>query len=235
MSPVSEDEFEGDHALETEPSIEPSSPTFILFYGTLTLLIIIALFWLMNTLSHSPTIVATGPLSTEWVSLHDPEKQFLINIPAQWQWEFAPAASTEQMIDTRLQNIAWSTPAISPLGTIVPDSEIALLAGNNSVLMVIATSQRLSRLAAQQAVDSLQQEDFDGVVVEDARQRQTTAGNIAAYFTIRHTTPPLFCRQLFVPGAQEAYIVAACAPASRANQFADDFNRALNSFQLFGN
>ena len=219
-----------DEGQESAP--KPSPLPLIVYYGGLTLLIIVVLLWLMNSLGQSPTVSGTGRPSTEWVALSDPEKQFTIEIPARWQWAFREKNQDQPQAAGLVDNEAWVQAAIAPLGILVPDSEQLLLAGDESTLLVIVRSERLNRLSPQQAVTSLRQESFEGIIVEDARQVQNSAGGNTAVFTINHETPALRCRQFLAPDSSTTFLVAACAASSNNDQFMDEFNTALDSFHL---
>lgn len=215
-----------------DSALEPTPLPLIIFYGSITILIVIALYWLMISLSQNPTISGTGSFSTEWVALSDPNKQYRINVPAAWQWTFQDENLADLEIANLVLNEGWSTSAIAPLGTLVPDNKTLLSAGNDSVLLIVSSSERLNRLSPQQAIASMRQENFDGIIVEDARQVQNEPGEFEAVFTVEHELPALHCRQLFTPDEKTTYLVAACALKNDAAQYSDDFDIALDSFQL---
>lgn len=215
-----------------ESELEPTPLPLIVFYGSLTLLIIIGLLLLMNSLGQSPTITITDASFTELVTLTDPEKQFTVNIPARWQWTFQDEDQTPMMFAGVEELDTWTAAAIDPLGTLVSDNVNLLLAGDNSILLVVMRSDRLNRLTPQQAVASLRQEVFEGINVVDARQVQNKAGEDAAVFTIKHDEAELTCRQMLTPAPTTAYLVAVCATTINNEQYEDEFNSVLDSFQL---
>lgn len=217
---------------EQEQALEHTPMPLVIFYGGLTLLVIIALLWLMNSLAQSPTIFGEGPQTSEWVTLTDPDQRFTIRVPLHWQWFFQDELQTQTDDGRLLENEQWLAAAGAPLTSLVPDSEQIFMAGNESILLVISRSNRLNRLTAEQSVASLTQESFPGIVVEDARQAQNSAGEIVAMFTITQVNPALRCRQLLLPGQSTAYLVSACAANEDAAQFLDEFDLVLDSFQL---
>jgi hypothetical protein len=217
---------------EQESTLEATPLTLIIFYGGLTFLIIIALLWLINSLAQSPTIFGESSQSSEWVTLTDPEQRFTIRVPTHWQWVFQDEIQAQPREGTLLENERWFPAAIAPLGSLVPEIEHIFTAGNESILLVIARSERLNRLTPEQTVASLTQESFPGLVIENARQAQNSAGEIVAIFTVTQENPALRCRQLLLPGPSTAYLAAACAAADDAAQFMDEFDLALDSLQL---
>ncbi len=215
-----------------ESALKPTPWPLIVFYGSLTLIIIVALMWLMNSLGQSPTLTGTGLTSTEWVALRDPDKQFSIIIPARWQWAFQGKSQVQLDFSPLVENESWAAAAPAPLGTLVPDSEYLLLAGNDSILLIVTRSERLNRLTPEQAVISLRQESFEGITIEDAHQKQNGVENNSAVFTIKHESPPMICRQLLTRDPTKTYLVAACTSINKDAQFVGEINAALDSFQL---
>lgn len=215
-----------------ESELEPTPLPLIVFYGSLTVLIIVGLFLLMNSLGQSPTITSTDPSSTEWVTLTDPERQFTVNIPVRWQWAFQDEDQTQMVLAGVEELDTWTAAAIDPLGTLVSDNVNLLLAGDDSILLVVMRSDRLNRLTPQQAVASLGQEVFEGILVGDTRQVQNKSGEDAAVFTIKHDEPELTCRQMLIPAPTAAYLMAVCTTTINNEQYEDEFNSILDSFQL---
>ena len=215
-----------------ESNIEPTSLSLIIFYGVLTLLVIILLFRVMNSLAQSPTISAVGPLSSEWVVLQDPDQKFIIQLPAAWHWFFQDDIDAESDLSRLIENDEWLLIATAPLGPLLPDGEMQFIGGNDSTLLVVTHSERLNRLTPQQMAASLPQQIFEGLTLEDIRQAQTSAGDIVTIFTVIHETPAIECHQLFMPGTSVAFLVSACAAVEDVTQFKDEFDRALDSFQI---
>ena len=217
---------------EQESELEPTSLPLIIFYGVLTLFIIIVLLRVMNSLASSPTISAVGLPSTEWVVLKDPSRQFIIQVPAQWRWFFRKEIEAETDLAGFLENNEWLQIATAPLGSFLPDGETHFIAGNDSVLLVVTRSERLNRLTAEQLAASLRQENFPGLSVENVRQKQNSSEEIGTIFTVIHNDPAIQCHQLFMPGSEAAYLVSACAAAEDNAEFKDQFDRSLDSFQI---
>jgi len=220
---------------DQESEIEPVAPPLIFLYGGLTVVTIIALLLIMRTLGRSPIVILkSSAIVGDWVSLQDPRMRFAIDIPVHWDWQFQEGKQSQPEFADLLANDFRIPAAVSPLGKFVSDIDYLLLATNESSIIVIARSDRLNRLSPQQAVASLQQEQFDHISVSEARLIQNAVEEDVADFSIIHTDPPLYCRQYFVPGPLETYIVAACSSPEGYDLHQDEFNKTLLSFRILG-
>jgi hypothetical protein len=218
---------------DPEPEPEPVAPVLTLFYGGLTVVVALALLLTIRSLGQSP-IVTLKPDSSqgEWVSLTSLDKSFTIDIPAKWGWQFLEEKRAKSSITDLLENDNRIMTAITPLGDLVPDVEYLLVAQNDSSLLVVARSERLNRLSAQQAVTSLQEEQFDNIIVTEADLIQAASGEAKAVFTLKHKDTPLQCDQYFVPGSSETYVVATCSLIESYKQQQGDFETILDSFSI---
>ena len=216
-----------------EPEPEPVATALILFYGGLTAVIVLALLLTIRSLGQSP-IVTLKPDSSqgEWVSLNSPDKSFTIDIPAKWDWQFLEEKRAKSSVTDLLENDRRIMTAITPLGDLVPDIEYLLVAQNGSGLLVVARSERLNRLSPQQAVTSLQEEQFDNIIVTEAHLIQAAPEEAKAVFTLKHMDTPLQCDQYMVPGPSETYVVAACSLIESYKQQHGDFKTALDSLRF---
>jgi len=218
---------------DPEPEPEPVATALILFYGGLTAVIVLALLLTIRSLGQSP-IVTLKPDSSqgEWVSLNSLDKSFTIDIPANWDWQFLEEKRAKSSITDLLENDRRIMMAITPLGDLVPDIEYLLVAQNDSSLLAVARSERLNRLSPQQAVTSLQEEQFENIIVKEAHLIQATPGKAKAVFTLKHMDPPLQCDQHLVPGSSATYVVAACSLIESYKQQHGDFKTSLDSFSI---
>ena len=216
---------------EQEP--EPVATALTLYYGGLTVVIVLTLLLIIRSLGQSP-IVTLNPDSSqgEWVSLNSSDKSFTIDIPANWDWQFLKGKQAQSSIIDLLENDHRIMTAISPLGDLVPDVEYLLVAQHDSNLLVVARSERLNRLSTQQAVTSMQEEQFDNIIVTEANLLQATPGDAKSVFTLKHLDTPLQCDQYLVPGPSETYVVAACSLIENYKQQHGDFKTALDSFSI---
>lgn len=234
--PESTSELPGSHSTveeDPEPESEPVATAPILFYGGLTAVIALALLLTIRSLGQSP-IVTLKPESSqgEWVSLNSPDNSFTIDIPAKWDWQFLEEKPAKSAITDLLENDRRIMTAITPLGDLVPDIEYLLVAQNGSSLLVVARSERLNRLSPQQAVTSLQEEQFDNIIVTEAHLIQAAPGDVKAAFTLKHMDTPLQCDQHLVPGPSETYVAAACSLIESYKQQNGDFKTALDSLRF---
>ncbi|UCC52302.1 MAG: hypothetical protein JSV68_24905 [Anaerolineaceae bacterium] len=231
-------------AAETIPAAEtlieetvPAEPKPIewplaLFYGVLTTIVLLALLLLMRSLGRSPTIAfKSDAIPGEWVSLNDPQKLFSVDVPADWSWYFQKGQQTQPSLKHLIEDDARIPTAVAPLGDIVSDLEYLLFSKNESDFLVVARSERLNRLTAQQAVVSLQEEPFENTIVNEARLIRNTAGEDTAVFALEHMEPPLFCVQSLTPNTTETYLVAACTSPENHALHSHELNVVLNSFQ----
>ncbi len=223
-SPVEED---------PEPEPEPVATALILFYGGLTVVIALALLLTIRSLGQSP-IVTLKPESSqgEWVSLNSPDNSFTIDIPAHWDWQFLEEKPAQSSVTDLLENDRRIKIAITPLGDLLPDTEYLLVAQNGSSLLVVARSERLNRLSPQQAVTSLQEEQFDNIIVTETHLIQAAPGDVKAAFTLKHMDTVLQCDQHLVPGPSETYVAAACSLIENYKQKNEDFKIALDSIRV---
>ena len=227
--PSSDSTIEGD----PEPEPEPVATALILFYGGLTTVIVLALLLTIRSLGQNPIVILKPDSSQgEWVSLNSPNNSFSIDIPAQWDWQFLEERRAKSTITDLLENDHRIKTAITPLGDLVPDIEYLFVAQNGPSLLVVARSERLNRLSPQQAVVSLQEEQFDNITVTEAHLIQVAPGDVKAAFTLRHMDTALQCYQHLVPGPSETYVVAACSLIESYKHHIGDFKTALDSLSI---
>ena len=220
---------------ETDPSAEPESVEWpiALFYGVLTAVTFLALILLMRSLGQSPTIaLRADSISGEWVFLIDPQKLFTIDIPVDWTWYFLHGPQSQRSLAGLVEDDARIPTAVAPLGDIVPDIDYLLFAENESEFLVVARSERLNRLTAEQAVISLREEIFENITVSEARLTQDTAAGDTAVFVLRRTDQPLYCWQSYSPSRSETYLVTACTPSENYNLFSPELTSVINSFRI---
>ena len=218
---------------DTEPEPEPVASALILYYGALTAVIVLALLLTIRSLGQSPIVTLNSDSSQgEWVSLNSPDKSFTIDIPAEWEWQFLEERKARPSITNLPENDRRIMTAITPLGDLVPDTEYLLVAQNGSSLLVVARSERLNRLSPQQAVTSLQEEQFDNIIVTEAHLIQDTPGEVKAAFSAKHLNTPLQCDQYMVPGPSETYVIAACSLIESHELQQGDFKTTLDSFSI---
>jgi len=217
---------------DLEPEPEPASSALVLFYGGLTVIIIFALFLTVRSLGQSPIVnLQQGSPPTEWVSLNAPDSSFLIDIPARWSWQFQEGRRAESSFTNRLENDNRIAAAVTPLGDLIPDTEFLLIAQNDLDLLVVAQSERLNRLSPQQAVRSLQQQQFDNVTVKETQLIKGESGEERALLSLRHLKTSLHCDQYLVPASTVTYLVAACTSAENYDQQQATLTAALESFR----
>ncbi len=236
LSPIipepGEEEAASDKEEAQAETLQSTPIPLTIYYGGLTILIIMALIWLMNSLAKNPTIVQLGPESSEFVLVQDPLRRFTISIPDNWEWIWEKDLTGDPAAASFIEDTRLLDQAGEPLGSLVADNEQVFLAGNDSTFLLIMASERLNKLTGEQIVSSLSQETFKDVLVENARQAQNSAGEMVALFDVNHDVPPIHCRQLWSPGTITAYLVSACTAAADAREFQNDIDITLNSFRI---
>lgn len=220
---------EADPSAESEPVAWPLT----LFYGVLTAVIILTLILLTRSLGQSPAIsLEADSTAGDWVFLIDPKKLFTIDVPLDWTWYLQQGPQSQPSLASLVEDDARIPTAVAPLGDIVPDIDYLLFAENESEFLVVARSERLSRLTPQQAVLSLRGEPFENITVADAHVTQDTAAGDTAVFVLQRTDQPLCCWQSFSPGTSETYLVTACTASENYNLFSPELNTIINSFSI---
>ncbi|MCA9934804.1 MAG: hypothetical protein H6662_12825 [Ardenticatenaceae bacterium] len=215
---------------------EPYQLTAIAVYGTLTLLLIVALLLVMRSLGRQPlvTVNADTRLGNRWIPVTGTDQSFTLDLPQGWAWL---DVADGQFATTLAESVRWET-AVYPLHAIAEDADLLLLAGSGDTVsaddgfVVVARSQRLSVLTPEQAQQMVSQ---SGEEVEVVNTAVSTNLNRApqAQFTLHLlvSNESLRCQQLFVPQDDAAYLAAACAGDGRYPSLSSSFADILASFQ----
>lgn len=209
-------------------------------YGLLTLVIIVALWMVMRSLSRQPVLVRSAGigLGADWVTVTDIDLRYRLSLPTEWQWLDVAYRDQNELLDKLIERQPYIGLALRPLGDTAGDVGILAVGVGAQVLedstpqpfVVVAQSGRLRDTAPQAALDLLTSQ---ALPVTEQGVDTHLAGQTQARFNVLDMPNAYQCRHLFVADENAAgYLVAACAPQSRFGTLQRDLDEILDSFQL---
>ncbi len=214
-------------------------------YGGLTLVIIIALFMVMQALGRQPQVVQGfgASLKPGWTAVTDQQRTFTLNLPTQWKRldRFDPEQEAEFIEQIRRNNQYQA--ALAPYDAMADDRQLLLLAvaemgeGETAVtapppFVIIARSRQLSQQSPEQMMVDLRQGPAGTTLLrsnltEGVNGRQQTI----SILTWLYGGQELRCQHLFFKDAPDSYIVVGCAPEASYGSLTNIFHEILVSFQ----
>jgi hypothetical protein len=219
-------------APQQEAASLPDVNAVVRFAG-LTALSLLLLIFATRAIGQAPLLRVSGSSTPPigWQPVTDSQLQFTLNLPATWQAiELTTAPNA-----TILTNTPPVPVLVDNFAALVADSELLFLGieGDTAVFqtdpifVLVAKSNRLTRLSAEQLVVYAQQTLPATVQLIDAdtAKRQLR-------FDLRYANVDWRCKEQFIPAKSTIYLVTTCASAARFSGYAADFETILRSFQL---
>lgn len=212
----------------------------IAIYGTLTVLVIVALLAVMISLGRYPILVRSAGLAlgSDWVAVTDADLRYTLSIPAEWQWLDLSYRDQEASMGQMLSRQPYVARALRPPDGAIGDVEVLAAALDTVTLentdpkpfVIIGRSETARVLSPQDVLDRLAGEALP--ITEQSIDRRL-AGQPQARYNILDLNRDFQCRHLFVADSQTAaYLVVACAPQTRFATVQRDLDNILDSFQL---
>jgi hypothetical protein len=214
---------------ETNPAATAVSPTplpplpmqSIAAYGGLTLLIIIALLWVMQALGRQPQVVQSlgSALKPGWTAVTDHNQTFTLNLPAPWQPLDRYDPEQEEAFIAALRQNSQYQAALAPYDTVADDRQLLLLAQADPAEMetpalradavsvvevavpafvLVTRSQQISRLTPEQMTNFLETGPA-GFDLQRANLEASVNGReqITYIAALPYENQTLHCQQLF--------------------------------------
>ncbi len=227
---------------KNEEITRPFSLPRLTVYGGMTLVIVIALFFVMQSLGGQPQ-AAQGlgaSLKPGWTAVTDYNRLFSLNLPASWVWldRLNPEQETE-FIERARQNGQFQA-ALAPYDALADDRQFLFLAteqwddGDTAVapFVVVISSRQLGQLTSEQVTAALA-EGPAGMTLLRSNLVEGTNGRrrLLVTLTLPHAAQELRCQHLFFQAQPEGYLAAACASEDDYGDFTNIFHDILVGFQ----
>ncbi len=216
------------------------SPSTVLIYGMMTILVILSAVVVMYILGQQPKIqVSLGTRTApNWVQVIDAERTFIVSLPDDWQ-RIDLDTNGQEDIDNRLAASPLFLLGTYPLGAEADDLSIHFLAeaetpadGPPPPFMLVARSVLLNRLSYEEMVDFLLRSDYaisQAVFIDDFDKSHVSI--ITRMVIEDGPVDALRCQQQFILGEVDSMLLALCAPAGRYAIYAKTFEVIASSFQ----
>lgn len=204
-----------------------------LLYAALTAVVAVALLFVTASLGRRPLLLqGLSGGTADWVALRAQDGSYDIAVPADWSWQQATSHAAQEDLAMR---IAASRPlqvALNPVAQIIDEADILLLAHNGDSFLILGRSSRLAGVSVTDLVGALRNESFPTATISQTSAVANEAGQPAALLVVTQEEPPLECRQLILPGTEQGYLAAACAPARQSGEQEALFMTMLSSLQI---
>jgi hypothetical protein len=205
----------------------------ILFYASMTTVIVLALILVIRSLGQQPRIAAAVTIEDEpMIELIAPDGSYRIDLPVDSVWYFPQAERGQGSRAAQMAGDPEFASALQPLYGLVSDLDILLTARVDSAILAIARSNRLGQLTAERVVGSLGDEVFAESTVLGTQSGINSAGTAIAVITVEQENPLRICRQHFVPDPGGAYLAAICSDPEQFEQQSADFDGILSGFRM---
>lgn len=239
---------EKETAVPSEPSEPlPSLPVqSIAAYGGLTLIIIIALLWVMQALGQQPQVVRSlnGSLKPGWTAVTDYNRLFTLNIPAQWQTLDRYEPQQEDAFITLLRQNSQYQAALAPYDAMADDRQLLLLAQAEPTetetavpaFILVTRSRQISQLAPDE-VTTLLKAGPAGLELQRVNLEASINGReqVTYIAALPHENQTLRCHQLFYKNANaddlDSYLIIGCVSQDSYSTYTNIFHDILVSFQ----
>lgn len=240
-------------AKETAVSPEslPSLPIqSIAVYGGLTLVIIIALLWVMQALGQQPQVVRglSSSLKPGWTAVTDHSRLFTLNMPAQWQkLDRTDPLQEEAFITTLRQNSQYQS-VLAPYDAMADDRQPLLLAQADQTetetavpaFILVTRSRQISQLSPKEVTTRLEAGPA-GLELQRVNLEASVDGREqVTYITaLPYENQTLRCQQLFYKSVNDSvsgddpasYLIIGCVSQDSYPTYTNIFHDILVSFQ----
>lgn len=199
-------------------------------HGGLTMFVILLALLFMRSLGQKPLLALNPATRTQdWQSIVDDSQRYAIDIPVVWEVALTDVDG-EKIAEWLADNPDLAT-AVDPLGGGVDDTEWLLVARSGDNYLVLAHSQRLSRLTAETAVEWHSTRTSDDFEIMQSIVGTSLSGLPQADLIVRNNENNAQCQQRFIPQGNDSYLLSVCTHVSRFGRFSETFEEILSSFQ----
>lgn len=222
----------------------------IMAYGGLTLVIVIALLWVMQSLGRQPQVVQSlgNSLKPGWTAVTDYNQTFTLNLPAQWQRLDRYDAEQEAAFVAALRQNGQYQAALASYDAVAGDRQLLFLiqAGQTETdaavlpFILVTRSQQISQLTPEQMTDFLEGGP-GGLDVQRVNLEASVNGREqVTYITAQPFNDlTLRCQQLFYLGDNDSensetpgsYLIMGCVSQDSYATYTNIFHDILVSFQ----
>lgn len=202
-------------------------------YGGMCVVVIVGFLWVLSTLGRYPVVQTRigGGLPDEWAYYADEDLSFTLALPDGWDvWQGAEANRLVNETELYRQ-------ALRPLGTQAADLTPRFLAvapprnnGEMTMLAVVAQSDALGRLSAEQAIALAERS-------EQVREAEywSNFDRSGVFLSVEQpdSEPPLRCWQYLTGGrdGRETMLLSVCGLAGRFGLYQETITLILENFE----
>lgn len=236
----------------TEPAVnvqeswqQSISPTAAVVYIGIALIVFVSFVLVTRMLGQRPLVqigFATRP-ADGWRQVVNQDEEFFLYLPENWlSYDVGDSAQAEELA-RHLDKSDLYYVATQPLASLADDLQIIYLSQNGNpevdrpfAFLVVAKSNLLNSLSYEEVNEFLSGDptiddsvnfvdDFTKSRVEAIVQLPKNLGDVEP------EGETLRCRQQFVLGVKESFIMALCSPSERYISYSSTFEEISNSFQ----
>lgn len=226
----------GAKAHETAVSPPRSSRSLLLAYGSLTLLIFLAMLWVMGSLGNYPLVVVNPETrgGENWDVVEGDNGRYLVSLPEDWRrWQPAEAGFQDELAsDPRYRA------ALFPLGAIAEDTDYLLLALTNHHsaaeapgFLAVGRSDRLGRVPLPQVIELVQQSPAISIRRAEIEPGLTGRDQVQLELDFTRGGDAWRCWQQVIPAPETTFLLGTCALPNDLIRYQDRFADVLLSFQ----
>ena len=217
-----------------------ASPSSILIYAGITVVVILALVFVMSSLAGQPKIqVSLGTRPVEgWEVVTDSGQTLTTYLPQEWtRYDGADPEQGEKISELLAEN-GHFLEGTNPLGGAVDDLSVAFLAQSTvrssegiSPFMIVARSEKLNFLEYDEASIFVDEGDIAISEMRFIDNFERSHLKIVAEQELESANERLRCRQQFIRGEGDAVLLSLCAPVRCYTSQQTIFEEIANSFQ----
>lgn len=219
---------------------QPLSLSAAAVYAVLTLVTVVAIMLVTRSLNQKPFFITNPEISLRpgWTPITDQEQNFTLNIPSQWLWFERQNGEQRATFDAMLAGNDQFHTAVAPLKNIASDTEILLIATEDTGaenpappgFLVVARSTALKQLSTEEVLGLIRQDAGNLLNVEIAES--FTGGNeVDVLLETGSNDNTLRCHERLIQGQQAGYLVAGCTPRVGFPRYRDELDEIVGSFQ----
>ena len=230
----------GETAVFSE-SLPPLPMKSIAAYGGLTLVIMIALLWVMQALGQQPQVVRSlsSSLKPGWTAVTDHNQIFTLNIPAQWQKLDRYDPQQEAAFITAMRQNSQYQAALAPYDALADDRQLLLLAQAEPTetetavpaFILVTRSRQISQLTPDE-VTTLLKADPAGFELQRVNLEATVNGREQVTYIAKLPYENHLSENDSVNSEEfDSYLILGCVSQDGYSTYTNIFHDILISFQ----
>lgn len=216
--------------------------TSLAAYGGITIVIVIALLFVMRSLGRQPQFVrgAESALQPGWTAVTDSNRLFTLNLPVPWDWLDRNDSLKEADFIAEVRQSSRYQVALAPFDGMTDDRRLLLLASENlsgeqsaePVFVVIIRSEQLSRYSSEQVAAFLRTAPGGATLSRfDLAESRNGRPRGIYIISIPHNGQEMRCQNLFFNNISDSYLIIGCSDEKFYNDYANIIHEILVSFQ----